>query len=147
MILLALGEEHGSPIWRMFDDDELRIVSVAMSQLGSIEASAVESDDRRLRLADVGDRRDHRSYDHTEMLLQKMLPPDQASAIMEEIRGPAGRNMWQKLSNVERACSPAISRTNIPQTIAVILSKISRTTPPACSRAAEESPIESSSGC
>ena len=39
--------------------------------------------------------------DTTQRLLLSFLPPDRVDAIMEEIRGPAGRNMWEKLSNVQ----------------------------------------------
>ena len=42
VILLTLGEEYGKAIWRSFDEDEIRIVSSAMSQLGSIESNMVE---------------------------------------------------------------------------------------------------------
>ena len=37
------------------------------------------------------------NYDATERLLQQYLPSDRVGGIMEEIRGPAGRNMWEKL--------------------------------------------------
>ena len=124
VILLALGEEHGASIWRMFDEDELRIVSVAMSQLGVIEASLVEAliVDFVSQMSATGAITG--SYDHTEMLLQKMLPKEQVSAIMEEIRGPAGRNMWQKLSKVDSSLLAGFLKNEYPQTSAVILSKL-----------------------
>ena len=34
VILLALGAEHGAAVWKMLDEDEIRTVSIAMSQLG-----------------------------------------------------------------------------------------------------------------
>ena len=39
------------------------------------------------------------SYEATERLLQQYLPAERVGAIMDQIRGPAGRNMWEKLSN------------------------------------------------
>jgi flagellar motor switch protein FliG len=45
-------------------------------------------------------------------------------AIMEEIRGPAGRNMWEKLSNVQEDILATYLKNEYPQTIAVVLSKI-----------------------
>src|SRR3974390_515234 len=42
VLLLALGEEHGAKIWAQLDDDELRQLGVAMSTLGTVEASTVE---------------------------------------------------------------------------------------------------------
>jgi flagellar motor switch protein FliG len=43
---------------------------------------------------------------------------------MEEIRGPAGRTMWQKLSNIQDAVLANYLKNEYPQTVAVILSKI-----------------------
>ncbi len=100
VLMLSLGEQHGAKIWGMLDDDELRQLSVVMSSLGMVEADLVE----RLMIefvtrlsasgAIMGD------YDATERLLQQYLPPERVGGIMDEIRGPAGRNMWEKLSNV-----------------------------------------------
>lgn len=124
VILLALGEDHGSELWKMFDEDEIRMVSVAMSQLGSVEALTVESlivefvSKMSATGAITG------SFDRTELLLQKILPAQQVSLIMEEIRGPAGRNMWQKLSNVDGEVLANFLKNEYPQTAAVVLSKI-----------------------
>src|ERR1700677_4040646 len=43
VLMLALGEQHGSKIWSMLDDDELRELSVVMSTVGTIEAGLVEN--------------------------------------------------------------------------------------------------------
>src|SRR3569832_291573 len=40
------------------------------------------------------------SYESTERLLARMMPEDKVGQIMEEIRGPAGRTMWDKHANV-----------------------------------------------
>ena len=64
------------------------------------------------------------SYESTERLLQKTLPRDRASAIMEEIRGPAGRTMWDKLGNVHEAVLANYLKNEYPQTVAVVLSKV-----------------------
>ena len=42
VLMLALGENYGGKIFSMLDDDELREISIVMSQLGSIEAEEVE---------------------------------------------------------------------------------------------------------
>ncbi|MGL4324028.1 MAG: flagellar motor switch protein FliG [Beijerinckiaceae bacterium] len=124
VLLLALGDDYGAPIWKLFDEDEVRMVSAAMSQLGSIEALAVEDliVDFVSKMSTGGGITG--SFDKTEMLLLKVLPKNQIDAIMEEIRGPAGRNMWQKLSNVDAEVLATFLKNEYPQTIAVILSKI-----------------------
>ena len=42
VLLLLLGEKHGQPIWAMLEEDEVKKVSYAMAQLGSIEPKTVE---------------------------------------------------------------------------------------------------------
>ena len=43
---------------------------------------------------------------------------------MEEIRGPAGRTMWDKLGNVNEAVLANYLKNEYPQTVAVVLSKM-----------------------
>src|SRR5690606_6217660 len=62
--------------------------------------------------------------DTTQRLLLSFLPPERVSAIMEEIRGPAGRTMWEKLSNVQEDVLANYLKNEYPQTIAVVLSKL-----------------------
>ena len=64
------------------------------------------------------------NYDSTERLLASFLPQERVNAIMEEIRGPAGRNMWEKLSNVQENVLANYLKNEYPQTVAVVLSKI-----------------------
>jgi len=124
VILLVLGEDFGRTIWKGFDDDEIRIITRAMAELGTVEADEVE----RLMLDFVGKLSSAGavtgSFDRTISLLEKILPSDQVALIMEEIRGPAGRNMWQKLGNIDAVVLANFLKNEYPQTIAVILSKI-----------------------
>ncbi|QEL25743.1 flagellar motor switch protein FliG [Bosea sp. F3-2] len=124
VILLVLGEDHGRAIWQEFDDDEIRIITRAMAELGTVDADEVE----RLMLDFVGKLSSAGavtgSFDRTISLLEKILPTEQVALIMEEIRGPAGRNMWQKLGNIDAMVLANFLKNEYPQTIAVILSKI-----------------------
>ncbi|SRR5712691_658881 len=124
VLMLALGEQHGEKVWNLLDDDELRTLSITMSTLGTVEAEAIES----LLLEFVGRLSASGAllgnFDATERLLHQYLPPDRVSNIMEEIRGPAGRNMWEKLSNVQEQVLANYLKNEYPQTVAVVLSKI-----------------------
>ncbi len=124
VILLLLGDEFGKPIWTELEDHEIRILSRSMTELGTIEAETVESVmvDFVAKLSNSGSVTG--TYDRTEALLMRILPKAQVSAIMEEIRGPAGRNMWQKLANIEAAVLANFLKNEYPQTVAVVLSKI-----------------------
>jgi flagellar motor switch protein FliG len=124
VLLLALGETHGAKIWNMLDDDELRELSIVMSTLGTVEAPIIENLLLEFvsRISVSGALMGN--YDATERLLQQYLPPERVGGIMEEIRGPAGRNMWEKLSNVQEEVLANYLKNEYPQTIAVVLSKI-----------------------
>jgi flagellar motor switch protein FliG len=124
VLMLAIGEQHGAKIWALLDDDELRQLSIVMSTLGTVEASLVEN----LLLEFVGRLSASGAilgnYDATERLLQQYLPPERVTGIMDEIRGPAGRNMWEKLANVQEEVLANYLKNEYPQTVAVVLSKL-----------------------
>tara|TARA_R110002096_G_scaffold435548_1_gene661358 strand:+ start:12380 stop:13336 length:957 start_codon:yes stop_codon:yes gene_type:complete len=122
--MIALGEDHGALIWGLLDDEEVKELSLAMSSLGTVEAEVVE--ELFLEFANgvssVGSLTG--SFDNTERLLNKMLPDDRVGQIMDEIRGPAGRTMWDKLGNVNEVVLATYLKNEYPQTVSVILSKI-----------------------
>src|ERR1700747_2713630 len=124
MVMLALGEQYGGKIWQLLDDDEVRELSIEMSTLGTVEADVCEN-----MLLEFVSRMSASgalmgNFDATERLLQQYLGGDRVSAIMDEIRGPAGRNMWEKLSNVQEEVLANYLKNEYPQTVAVVLSKI-----------------------
>jgi flagellar motor switch protein FliG len=124
VLMLSLGDQYGDKVWKLLDDDELRQLSITMSTLGTVQAEAVES----LLLEFVGRLSASGAllgnFDATERLLQQHLPTERVNIIMEEIRGPAGRNMWEKLSNVQEQVLANYLKNEYPQTVAVVLSKI-----------------------
>ena len=124
ILLLALGDEYGGPIWSRMDDIEIKQVSIAMSKLGGITPNMLDNliIDFVARLSSKG--AVNGNYDSTERLLLSFLPQERVNVIMEEIRGPAGRNMWEKLSNVQENVLANYLKNEYPQTVAVVLSKI-----------------------
>jgi flagellar motor switch protein FliG len=124
VLMLALGDEHGAPIWRTLDDEEVKEVSQIMANLGTVSSTLIE----KLLVEFVSQISSTGSvlgtYDTTERLLYKFLPKDRVSMVMEEIRGPAGRTMWDKLGNVNEAVLAAYLKNEYPQTVAVVLTKI-----------------------
>lgn len=123
ILLLALGEDHGRTIWEMLDDEEIRTISTVMSQLGIVDAKLVENLLQEF-VTRFGGTNVTGDFERTERLLARLLPKDRAELIMEEIRGPAGRNIWQKISNVPDQVLSSYLKQEHPQTAAVVLSKI-----------------------
>jgi flagellar motor switch protein FliG len=122
--MLALGEEQAARLFGMMHEDEIKEVSAAMAQLGRVRAEVVEkmcthfSESLGASGMLVG------NFESTERLLAKTMPRERVAAIMEEIRGPAGRTMWDKLGNVNEAVLANYLKNEYPQTVAVVLSKI-----------------------
>ncbi|MBP0494498.1 flagellar motor switch protein FliG [Roseomonas indoligenes] len=124
VLLLTLGEDQARRLFARLHEDEIRDVSAAMATLGAIDAAVVEdlckefSDSLGATGKLIG------SYETTERMLLKTLPPDRVAQIMEEIRGPAGRTMWDKPGNVSEAVLANYLKNEYPQTVAVVLSKV-----------------------
>ena len=123
VVLLALGEDHKG-IWQALDEDEIKEISQAMSGLGTVASSVVESllVEFVSGLSSTGAIMG--SFEQTQRLLGAFLPTDKVDSLMEEIRGPAGRTMWDKLGNVNEAVLANYLKNEYPQTVAVVLSKI-----------------------
>ncbi|MBU2090144.1 MAG: flagellar motor switch protein FliG [Alphaproteobacteria bacterium] len=124
ILLMSLGEEHATKLFSLMDDEEIKEVSQVMANLGTVSSNIVE----RLfvefaeQLSSTGSLVG--SFDSTERLLNKVLDPDRVGDIMEEIRGPAGRTMWDKLGNVNELVLANYLKNEYPQTVAVVMSKI-----------------------
>ena len=124
VLMLALGEERCARLFEMMHEDEIREVSLAMTRLGAVPADVVDRlcEEFTNHLGNAGSVRG--SLDTTERLLMSTLPRERAQQIMDEIRGPAGRTMWDKLGNVNEALLANYLKNEYPQTVAVVLSKI-----------------------
>lgn len=124
IFLLALGEEYTAKVFEHMDDDEIMQISQSMAGLGKISANVIE----RL-FVDFAEQMSSTSnlvgtMDSTERLLTKILGKDKVDTIMEEIRGPAGRTMWEKLGNVNEEILANFLQKEYPQTVSVVLSKV-----------------------
>ncbi len=123
-LMLALGDDHCARLFGMMHEDEIREVSSAMAQLGAVRSDVVERLCIEFAESLGGAGNLVGSFENTERLLMKTLPRERVAQIMEEIRGPAGRTMWDKLGNVNEAVLANYLKNEYPQTVAVVLSKI-----------------------
>ncbi len=123
VVLLSLGEDH-TRLWEGLDDDEIKEISQAMASLGTVSSSVVEELLLEFVSGMTGSGAVMGSFEQTQKLLSSFMPPDRVEGLMEEIRGPAGRTMWDKLGNVNEAVLANYLKNEYPQTVAVVLSKI-----------------------
>ena len=123
VILLALGEDHPR-LWESLDEEEIKEISQAMAALGTVASTVVEGLMVEFVSGMAGSGSVMGSFEQTQRLLAAFMPPDRVDGLMEEIRGPAGRTMWDKLGNVNEAVLANYLKNEYPQTVAVVLSKI-----------------------
>jgi flagellar motor switch protein FliG len=124
LLMMSVGEENATRLFSLMDDEEIKELSQSMANLGTVSAQMVE----RL-LVEFADQISSTgslvgNFENTERLLAKVLGEDRVGTIMEEIRGPAGRTMWEKLTNVNETVLANYLKNEYPQTVAVVLSKI-----------------------
>ncbi len=124
IMMLSLGEEHAAKLFQHMDDEEIKELSQTMANLGTVSANLIErlfvefAEAMSATGSVVG------THDSTERLLLKVMSKDKVGMIMEDIRGPAGRTMWDKLTNVNESVLANYLKNEYPQTVAVVLSKI-----------------------
>ncbi|GJE00149.1 flagellar motor switch protein FliG [Methylobacterium isbiliense] len=123
-LLLLLGDDAGAPIWKLLEEDEIKKVSHAMVQLGSLEVETVEQliVEFVSKLSSSGGVSS--SYERTESLLLKIFPPEQVSLIMAEVKGASARRVWSSLTQIDPEILASFLRSEYPQTVAVILSRV-----------------------
>ena len=124
IFMLSLEQEYSAKLFEMMDDEEIKELSITMANLGTIDSEIVErlfvefADQLSSTGSLVG------SISTTERLLLESMEQEKVDTIMEEIRGPAGRTMWDKLGNVNEQGLANYLKNEYPQTVAVVLSKI-----------------------
>jgi flagellar motor switch protein FliG len=124
LLVMSVGEDTAAKIFQLMHDDEIREISQTMANLGTVNATVIE----RLfvefadQISSTGSMTG--TYESTERLLSKVLERSKVDQIMEEIRGPAGRTMWDKLGNVHESVLANFLKNEYPQTVAVVLSKV-----------------------
>src|SRR6201996_1361603 len=124
LLLMSVGEDSAAKIFALMHDDEIKEISQTMANLGTVSSTVIErlfvefADQISSTGAMTG------TFETTERLLAKVLDKSKVDQIMEEIRGPAGRTMWDKLSNVNESVLANYLKNEYPQTVAVVLSKV-----------------------
>lgn len=122
--MMAINQDVATKVFSMLEDDEIKELSQVMSALGPVSAETIEkliidfSNEMNASLSFVG------NIQNTERFLRKILGKDKVDVILEDIRGPAGRNIWDKLGNVSEEVLANYLKNEYPQTAALVISKL-----------------------
>jgi len=126
-MMLAIGEDRAARLFTSLDEEELKELSQVMANLGTVNAKTIEAlfvEFAQLISSSGPLGSLSGTYASTERLLAKVLPGEKVNEIMEDIRGPAGRTMWDKLGNVSESVLANFLKNEFPQAVAVVLSKL-----------------------
>jgi flagellar motor switch protein FliG len=123
ILVMALDDERSKRLLSRLSEDEIRRLGSAMARLGRTDMTMVERVIEEFR-AQIG----HScsivgGFEVAEKMLSRFLPPDKVAEIMDEAKGPDGKNIWDKLSHIQPQTLAGYLRNEYPQTAAVILAR------------------------
>ena len=124
MLILSIGDEQAAKLFEMMGDEEIREVSLALASLGRIGSEMVERMFAEFVDQISGSGALYGSIQTAERLLAKVMPKDRLDGIVKDLRGPAGRTIWDKLGNVNEEVLANYLKNEFPQTIALVLSRV-----------------------
>lgn len=124
IVMMLLDEDRSQRVVRHLSEEEVLRLSRAMANLGRADVDLVERtlSEFTQELGKTGNLLGN--AETTERMLRRIMTPERVSEIMDEIRGPEGRNTWEKLSNISPEVLATYLRNEHPQTAAVILGKL-----------------------
>ena len=121
ILLLALGERDGAPIWQALTDPEVRTVAMIMAHLGSVSKVALlKTAAEFVQQVSASDFAGNPAI--TEKLLLSTLPRNRAKGIIEEIKVPTSPDLWDRLAYIRPEQLSVFLKNEYPQTAAVVLS-------------------------
>ncbi|MDX2049773.1 MAG: flagellar motor switch protein FliG [Rickettsiaceae bacterium] len=124
IVMLSMSDQNATKVLSMLSEDEIKEVSHAMSQLGSVTSEVVDKILQQFLSSFSGESNFFGSVQSTQKLLEKVLDKSRVQILMEEIQGPQGKNTWEKLGNVSEEMLATYLKNEHPQTAALILSKM-----------------------
>ena len=124
IMMFSLPDEQVQKIFSYLETEEVKDLSQAMANLGTVSSEKVETlcvefvNEISSTGSLVG------SVESTRRLLLKLMTQSEVDKIIDDVRGPAGKNLWDKLSSVDEEILAGYLKNESPQTVAVILSRI-----------------------
>ncbi len=124
ILMMSLEDEIAAKLFAMMTEDEIRMISQSMSSLGKVQPGQVENllneftEEVSAGKTIIGD------LSNAKKLLSKALGADKVEAIMGDIAGPMGKDTWERLNNVDEELLASFLKSEHPQTIAFVLSRM-----------------------
>lgn len=125
-LLLAMGKPAAGRLLKHFDNAELKEVARAASHLGTIQPSELETvigdfaEEFAAGMSLVG------TAQEVEKLLTGILPNEQISEVMSDVLNQKSvtSTVWERTSDTDERALAEFIKTEHPQTVALILSRL-----------------------
>ena len=124
VLLLSVGDAYSAKLFASLEEDEIRMISQSMSELGAVSSVIVEQlfVEFTEQVATTGDLVN--TPEITERILRKVREENPGDETLEQIASYEGHSMWEKLSNVSEQQLANYLKNEYPQTIAVVMAKL-----------------------
>jgi flagellar motor switch protein FliG len=124
ILLMAIERDVSVKMFGMMDEDEIKEISKSMVSLGSVESEVVEKVMEEFNVLMTGSNAVEGNLANTKNLLGQILGQEATDEVLNDIYGPTGKDIWDKLNNVNEEMLASFLVSEYPQTIALILSKM-----------------------
>src|SRR4051812_19971640 len=101
IIMMALDADRSQRMLAELDETEIRRLGSAMASLGRTGLEQVEKTVAEFQVEVGRTCNVVGTLETTEKLLRLALPPEKVADILDEIKGPNGRNIWEKLTHLQ----------------------------------------------
>lgn len=124
VLLLSVGDAYSAKLLASLEEDEIRMISQSMSELGAVSSVIVEQlfVEFSEQVATTGNLVNPPEI--TERILRKVREENPGDETMGQIASYEGHSMWEKLSNVSEQQLANYLKNEYPQTIAVVMAKL-----------------------
>jgi flagellar motor switch protein FliG len=124
ILFLCLGEERGGALMQQLEDEEIRKITAAISNMGEIQSHLVEEvmDEFGVKLSDYGGIVG--SVSTARAMLNSFLPTERVDEILKEIHDSSTGDLWSDLSKMDEKTLAQLLKKERDQTVAVILSRL-----------------------
>jgi len=114
-LLLAMGRPLAARLLKHFDEDEIKMIAQSASDLGSVPKPILDSliEEFAGLLKSGGDL--VASADEVELLLSGVIPSEQISEIMSQVRSRSLQSIWSRLSEVPESSLAQYRLSEVPE--------------------------------
>ena len=123
-LLLVMGKPLASRLLGHFDAAELKVITRAAAELGSVPIEVLENLVEEFAGEFSNGKELMGNADEAENLLSGVLPPEQVADIMSDVLGNSNRSIWEKIAAIPVPVLTDYLLKQHPQVIALALSKL-----------------------